>query len=87
MFRMSLYLVLFTIEIGGVTVPNFVSCAVEYLNARNLNTRNARSECDIKISSEITKFSDKIRDRSRANFDNLENPEFVAHERCIITST
>lgn len=83
MFRVTLCLVLFTLKIGGVSVPSLAGCAVGYLSHRN-----SSSSCEEKISTEITKFYDEILDliTRGANLDNLENSEFVVHQKCIITT-
>lgn len=92
-FRAIICVVLLSIviESGGVSIPNLSGCAVEYLSRHNLINTTAESEtidedCDAIISSEITKFYNEIQNliTSGVNVDNLDNFNFVAHEKCIM---
>lgn len=91
-FRVIIFCVLLSIviESGGVSVTGLSGCAIEYLSQHNLiNTSKSDSiedDCDAKISLEVRKFYDEIQNliTSGVNVENLDNYNFVAHEKCIM---
>ena len=91
MFRVIIFFVslLIVIESGGVSAPSTIAhCAIEYLTHHNIEntTKTIDSDCDEKISSEITNFYDEIQNliTTGVNVENLDNDIFIKEEKCII---
>jgi hypothetical protein len=86
-----IFLMGFLVQIGCTPVPDLGRCAIDYLSRDETINSTAESEifeddCDARIEVETQKFYDDIQNliASGVNVDNLDNKNFVNHEKCII---
>lgn len=79
-------------QVQSLAVPNIAGCAIEYLNRNQIidftnETESFEADCEVLVTAEITKFYDDLHNLilSGVNVENLENSNFVNHERCILS--